>query len=140
VTSQGKTRPSAPRATGRGQPLLGTVPRADDGSTTAPRLDGNLYFSAGGPGRASFGVLGTTYTGWAAYRSATGQDAHSRYADPRLRHPVRGDLHLRPGSPAIDAGLAVSARWVGHRDIDGQRRVQGPRIDIGADERARTAP
>lgn len=128
------------RATGRGQPLLGTVPRADDGSSTAPHLDGNLYFSAGGPTRASFGVLGTTYTGWAAYRSATGQDAHSRYADPRLRRPARGDLHLRPGSPAVDAGLPVSARWVGHLDIDGQPRVHGAGIDIGADERGRGSP
>jgi hypothetical protein len=128
------------RATGRGQPLLGTVPGADDGSSTAPHLDGNLYFSAGGPARASFGVLGTTYTGWAAYRSATGQDAHSRYADPRLRRPARGDLHLRPGSPAVGAGLPIGARWVGHLDIDGQARVQGTHIDIGADERGRASP
>jgi hypothetical protein len=127
------------RATGRGQPLLGTVPRVQhDATSTAPRLDGNLYFSPRGPARASFGVLGVTYTGWRAYRSATDQDAHSRFAAPRLRHPARGDLHLRAGSPAIDAGLAVSPRWVGHRDIDGQPRVRGTRIDIGADERGRT--
>ena len=126
------------RATGPGQPLIGTVPRAQhDASGTAPHLDGNLYFARGGPARASFGVLGVTYTGWQSYRNATGQDAHSRYADPRLRHPVRGDLHLRAGSPAIDAGLSVRPRWVGRRDIDGQHRVQGPRIDIGADERRR---
>ena len=129
------------RATGPGQPLIGTVPRAQhDASGTAPHLDGNLYFARGGPARASFGVLGVTYTGWQSYRNATGQDAHSRYADPRLRHPVRGDLHLRAGSPAIDAGLAVRPRWVGRRDIDGQHRVQGPRIDIGADERRRASP
>ena len=129
------------RATGPGQPLIGTVPRAQhDASGTAPHLDGNLYFARGGPARASFGVLGVTYTGWQSYRNATGQDAHSRYADPRLRHPVRGDLHLRAGSPAIDAGLPVRPRWVGRRDIDGQHRVQGPRIDIGADERRRASP
>jgi hypothetical protein len=83
-------------------------------------------------------VLGVDYTGWQAYRTATGQDTHSRFADPRLRHPASGDLHLRPGSPAIGAGLAVSPRWVGHHDIDGQARVQGARIDIGADERGRS--
>jgi hypothetical protein len=126
------------RATGPGQPLVGTVPRAQrDASSSAPHLDGNLYFAAGGPTRASFGVLGATYTGWRAYRTATGQDAHSRYAAPRLRHPARGDLHIRAASPAVDAGLPVSARWVGHRDIDGQPRLQGARIDIGADERSR---
>jgi hypothetical protein len=129
------------RAVGPGEPLVGTVPRAqDDPTSTAPRIDGNLYFSSGGAAHASFGVLGTTYTGWQAYRSATGQDAHSRYAAPRLRHPERGDLHLRPGSPAIDAGLAVSPRWVGRRDVDGQRRVQHGRIDIGADELGRARP
>jgi hypothetical protein len=129
------------RATGPGQPLVGTVPRAQhDGSSTAPHLDGNLYFARGGQARASFGVLGVTYTGWQNYRNATGQDAHSRYADPELRRPARGDLHLRAGSPAIDAGLTVRPRWVGRRDIDGQHRVQGPRIDIGADERRRASP
>ena len=127
------------RATGPAHALIGTVPRAqNDASSTAPRLDGNLYFATGGPARASFGVLGVNYTGWQPYRTATGQDAHSRFADPRLRHPAGGDLHLRAGSPAIDAGIAVSPRWVGHRDIDGQPRVQGARIDIGADERGRS--
>jgi hypothetical protein len=129
------------RATGRGQPLIGTVPRAQhDGTGSAPQLDGNLYFSSGGPAQALFGVLGVTYTGWSAYRNSTGQDAHSRYVDPRLRHPALGDLHLRRDSPAIDAGLDVSPRWVGRRDIDGQQRVRGVRIDVGADERGRASP
>ena len=129
------------RATGAGQPLIGTVPRAqEDPSSTAPHLDGNLYFARGGSSHASFGVLGASYTGWQTYRTATGQDSSSRYADPRLRHPARGDLHLRAGSPAIDAGLAIRRRWVGRGDIDGQARVQGPRIDIGADERGRVSP
>ena len=127
------------RATGPAHALLGTVPRVQhDATSAAPRIDGNVYFSAGGPARASFGLQGVTYTGWRAYRSATGEDVHSRYADPRLRHPARGDLHLRAGSPAIDAGLAVSPRWVGHRDIDGQQRVQGSRVDVGADEWSRS--
>ena len=123
-------------ARGPAEALVGTVPRAqDDASGRAPRLDGNLYYTSGGrPGRASFGVLGVTYRGWRAYRSATGEDAHSRYADPGLRKPARGDLHLRPGSPAVDAGLPLRAREVGRLDIDGQARVQGGRIDVGADE------
>ncbi|CAI9399844.1 right-handed parallel beta-helix repeat-containing protein [Nocardioides sp. T2.26MG-1] len=122
------------RATGHA--LVGTVPRARrDGESTAPTLDGNLYFAPGGSDRASFGVLGVTYTGWRAYRTGTGQDEHSRFTEPRLRRPARGDLHLRAGSPAIDAGLAVRPRWVGRLDVDGQRRMQGVRIDIGADER-----
>ena len=125
------------QATGPAHALVGTVPRAqDDASGRMPRLDGNLYYASGGrAARASFGVLGVTYTGWQAYRTATGQDSHSRFADPDLRHPARGDLHLRARSPAIDAGLPVRRHEVGRRDIDGQPRVQGPRIDVGADER-----
>lgn len=119
-----------------GRAVLGTVPRAQrDGSSAAPVLDGNLYYAPGGARRASFGVLGVTYTGWRSYRSATGQDRHSLFADPRFRDADRNDLHLAAGSPAIDAGLAVRPRWVGPYDVDGQRRVQGPRIDMGADER-----
>ena len=125
------------QATGPAHALVGTVPRAQhDASGRMPRLDGNLYYTSGGrAARASFGVLGVTYTGWQAYRTATGQDSHSRFADPDLRRPARGDLHLRARSPAIDAGLPVRPQEVGRRDIDGQPRVQGPRIDVGADER-----
>jgi Right handed beta helix region len=124
-------------ATGPAHALVGTVPRAqDDASGRAPRIDGNLYYASGGrASQASFGILGITYTGWQDYRSATGEDAHSRFADPRLRRPRHGDLHLRSGSPAVDAGLSEPPGLVGRRDIDGQPRVQGPRIDIGADEK-----
>ena len=124
-------------ATGAAHALLGTVPGAQhDGLSTQLRLDGNVYFASGGrPGSASLGVLGHTYPGWAAYRAATGLDRHSRFANPRLRGPRRGDLHLRAGSPAVDAGLPLPRRLVGSIDVDGQDRVQGPRIDVGADER-----
>ena len=124
-------------ATGPAHALVGTVPRAqDDASGQTPRLDGNLYYASGGrPDAATFGVLGVTYRGWRAYLAATGQDSHSRYREPGLRHPVRGDLHLRRGSPAVDTGLPVRSREVGGRDIDGQARIQGRKIDVGADER-----
>jgi hypothetical protein len=48
------------------------------------------------------------------------------------------DVHLQPGSPCRDAGDAasVSAEWL---DLDGQARVQGPTVDIGADESDGTA-
>jgi len=117
--------------------LLATVPRAArDGFSRRPLVDHNLYAAVDGtPATASFGALGRTYTSWDSYRRDTGLDQHSRFLDPRLRAPGRGDLHLRADSPAVDAGAALAPRVVGTRDIDGGRRLLGRHLDIGADER-----
>ncbi len=47
---------------------------------------------------------------------------------------VPGDYHLQEGSPCIDAGNPDFAAYPGEADLDGEARVQGPAIDIGADE------
>lgn len=47
------------------------------------------------------------------------------------------DLHLRPGSPALDAAAAEGASY---DDRAGQRRPQGPAVDIGAFEGERQPP
>ncbi len=44
------------------------------------------------------------------------------------------DGHLRAGSPAIDAGDPAWQAEPGETDVDGEPRVLGGRIDIGADE------
>ena len=46
-----------------------------------------------------------------------------------------GDYHLLSDSPCVDAGDPVYASAPGEVDIDGDARVSGARIDIGADER-----
>jgi hypothetical protein len=58
--------------------------------------------------------------------------------EPRLVNYRFGELHLQPGSPCIDAGIAIDgvAHWP---DIDGQDRVIGAAMDIGADESDGTA-
>ena len=45
---------------------------------------------------------------------------------------VLPDLHLKTTSPAIDNGQNLPA--AGSSDINGQMRIQGSLIDIGADE------
>lgn len=54
-------------------------------------------------------------------------------ADPVFLGASTGNYHIAPDSPCRDAGYdgAVLPGWL---DIDGQTRIQGPRVDIGADE------
>jgi hypothetical protein len=54
-------------------------------------------------------------------------------ADPKFVDKVNGNLHIQPNSPCIDAGYndVVQPGWV---DMDGQPRIQGDHVDIGADE------
>jgi parallel beta-helix repeat protein len=54
-------------------------------------------------------------------------------ADPKLASVRFGNLHLQPGSLCCDAGL-VLGEATGTEDIDGEPRLQGAGIDIGADE------
>jgi cysteine-rich repeat protein/parallel beta-helix repeat protein len=97
-------------------------------------LDYNLFFADAGAGSATFVWQGTEYSGFAAYRSATGQDASSLFADPQLVAPGTGNLHLGAGSPAVNAGDPALVAGVGETDIDGSPRIGGGRVEIGADE------
>ena len=53
--------------------------------------------------------------------------------DPRLAGVAYGNRHLLPDSPCVNAGddAYVQTGW---QDMDGQARIQGGRVDIGADE------
>ena len=69
--------------------------------------------------------------GWAAY---SGQDAHSQVvsdAETLFQNLAAWDLHLCPGSVAIDAGTAQDAP---EEDYEGNARPQGAGYDIGAYE------
>lgn len=53
--------------------------------------------------------------------------------DPRLASAEYGRMHIQQDSPCVDKGLdsAVLPGWL---DMEGQARVQGAHVDIGADE------
>ena len=104
-----------------------------DAGNVGNRLDYNLWLT-GGPGAAELTWNGTTYTAFPAYQAGTGQDTASLFADPLLVAPAAGDFHLGPGSPAIDAGDPAFVPGGGEVDLDGAARVNGPRVDVGADE------
>jgi predicted outer membrane repeat protein len=53
-----------------------------------------------------------------------------RSADPLFINPAQDDFHLRPDSPAINAGTNAGVTM----DIDGQLRPQQGAFDIGFDE------
>ncbi|HEY0301049.1 MAG TPA: right-handed parallel beta-helix repeat-containing protein, partial [Rhizomicrobium sp.] len=98
-------------------------------------LDYNLFFT-GGPGAPQYLWDGDLFTGLAAYQAASGKDAQSLFADPLLVDAPNGDVHLSSGSPAVNAGDPFFVAAPGETDLDGGARINGARVDIGADELA----
>jgi hypothetical protein len=96
--------------------------------------DYNLFFTTLGAKRAAFQWGTTRIAGVDAYRTASGQDAHSIFASPGALRFVNGMPHISVKSPAVNAGDPLFAGAVGETDIDGEARVMGGRVDIGADE------
>lgn len=100
---------------------------------TANIVDYNLYFAAGGGTNGTWIWKNVTYSSFATYQSSSGNDSRGLAGvDPLLVNLSSPDLHLQAASPAIDRGQNLAAS--GTLDIDGQPRIQGAAIDIGADE------
>jgi hypothetical protein len=97
-------------------------------------LDYNLWFTEAGAGSATFVWQNTEYTGFAAYRAGSGQDAHSSFGDPSFADAGNGDFHLAEASPAVNQGDPAFVPGAGEVDLDGGPRVNGARVDVGADE------
>ncbi len=99
-------------------------------------LDHNLWFAEAGMTSAEFVWDGVTYTGFSTYTSATGQDIHSAFSNPLFVNATlpQPDLHITINSPAIETGDPAFVAEGGEEDIDGQPRLIGARVDIGADE------
>ena len=81
-------------------------------------------------------VFGNTLQGvptnYEGISDATGSSGNISL-DPKLANAAIGEYHIQPDSPCVNAGssAAAGAEWT---DIDGQLRIAGASVDIGADE------
>lgn len=77
-------------------------------------------------------VYGSGTSNYSGLTDPTGTDGNIS-ADPRFANGQYSGWHLRLGSPCLNAGddAAVQTGWP---DLDGQTRIQGIHVDIGADE------
>ncbi len=97
-------------------------------------FDYNCYFSPRAAADSGWEWKQVAATGFAGWKTVSGQDTHSIFADPKFTSARKADFHLLPGSPAIDAGDPAFAAGSGEIDIDGATRVVGARVDLGVDE------
>src|ERR1022692_1232137 len=106
-----------------------------DSHTPAVSIDYNLYYCVSGAETSKWGWHPASYTGFTNYVRTTGNDQHSRFADPRFVDPSKNDYHVQSGSPAINAGTTAVAPAAGTEDLDGGARKNGSNIDAGCYER-----
>jgi len=85
--------------------------------------DHNLFWNSGPQNPIKF--VATQYATLAAYQAASGQDAHSKQADPRFVNGPAADFRLLAGSPAIDAAASNVADWPA-TDAAGAARQDDP--------------
>jgi parallel beta-helix repeat protein len=110
--------------------------RADSTSAPSTTADYDLLFLSA-PLNSQTAYLdwgGKKYSTLAAFRSATGQEAHGIQADPLfVSTGATPNLHLQAGSPAIDSGNN-NATGEPNVDFDGVTRPVNGTVDLGAFE------
>ncbi|MBC8047835.1 MAG: T9SS type A sorting domain-containing protein [Fimbriimonadaceae bacterium] len=94
-------------------------------------LDYNLYYSVSD---AEFYFDGDLISGIDNYKTISGQDEHSLFADPEFVNEDEFDFHINMFSLAVNAGDTTYSPAIDEVDMDWEERISGYYIDIGADE------
>ena len=100
-------------------------------------LDYNVEYDSAGASGALYDWQGKSITGFSAYKTASGQEAHSQFADPLYANITTQpyNFDLASGSPAVNAGINLGVNTVGVLDYAGNARVNGSgQINVGAYE------
>ena len=98
-------------------------------------LDYDDYYNNSGVASSLWDWQGKSLTGYSTYRSASGQDAHSPFADPQFvnQSSTPPNLDILSTSPAVNAGTDFGVNTVGVLDYAGNPRVNGSgQTNIGA--------
>jgi hypothetical protein len=105
--------------------LIASYPKVTNANI---QLDHNLYYTAlGANDTSAFTWNNNNYSGFAAYRSGSHQDAHSVFANPKFVNAAAGNFALAAGSPALGAGTSKSL-WYAPINFSGQTRSLPPNI------------
>lgn len=96
------------------------------------KFDYDLWYSTAGASALNFDWVNKSYDTYAAYKTASSNDSHSISLDPKFVSTT--DLHIQNSSPALNAGDPSFVAGTTELDIDGQGRISGTKVDIGADE------
>ncbi len=111
-------------------------------NTNTVSIKNNIFYAASGEeyivndgaNNTNISVNNNLYYGASTSSSGSFNDSNSIFANPQLVNTYH-DMHIKPGSRAINAGVSLSADTAGEYDIDGNPRVQGGTINIGAHEK-----
>lgn len=116
-----------------GQALRSRSSRVEPNTPTVT-LEDNLYYSPDGPAKVKWSLDSKDYASFQDYVKATGDDRHSKFADPNFVDPAAHNFHLQKDSPAVGSSVNLGPDIVGSEDLDGSPRCIYGKIDLGCYE------